>query len=75
MNSDSMCDYLEYVADCLLVGLGYGKRYNKQNPYEFMKNIGMQSKTNFFEARPTSYSSAYSQGRAKGKLETLDDDF
>jgi ribonucleotide reductase beta subunit family protein with ferritin-like domain len=75
MNSESVCDYLEYVADCLLVGLGYNKKYNKANPFEFMKNIGMQSKNNFFEMRGTSYSSAYGQNRTKGRLETLDDDF
>ena len=75
MNSESMCDYLEYVADRLFVDLGYEKQYNKANPFEFMKNIGMQTKTNMFESRVMEYSSAYAPGREKKELETFEDDF
>lgn len=59
MNSDSMCEYIEYVADRLLVDLGYKKRYQTKNPFSFMETIGMVGKTNFFESRPTEYQSAH----------------
>lgn len=75
MNSDSMCDYIEYVSDRLLVELGYKKKYNKQNPFAFMETIGMVGKTNFFESRPTEYQSAHVLGQNENKHEILDDDF
>ena len=48
MNKDLMKQYLEYVADRLLVDLGVGKVYNSENPFDFMQNIAMENKTNFF---------------------------
>jgi ribonucleotide reductase beta subunit family protein with ferritin-like domain len=59
MNEESMRNYIEYVADRLLVVLGYKKLYNKTNPFSFMETIGMLQKTNFFETRPTEYQSAH----------------
>ena len=59
MNRESMCQYIEYVTDRLLVDLGYAKRYNTTNPFPFMETIGMVGKTNFFESRPTEYQSAH----------------
>jgi len=56
MNSDLMQQYLEYVSDRLLVDLGVGKIYNSENPFDFMKNIAMENKTNFFEKRVSEYS-------------------
>ena len=56
MNSDLMKQYLEYVSDRLLVDLGVGKIYNSENPFDFMKNIAMENKTNFFEKRVSEYS-------------------
>lgn len=58
MNSDSMIEYIKYVADRSLVQLGYSKRYNAENPFEFMKKIDTYVKTNFFEDREDSYSSS-----------------
>ena len=58
MNSDLMKDYIEYVADRLVVTLGYSRIYNKKNPFPFMESIHFISKTNFFESRPTEYQSA-----------------
>jgi len=55
INENSMCDYIEYVADRLLSMLNYPKIYNKTNPFPFMESIGMIQKTNFFESRPTEY--------------------
>uniref|UniRef100_A0A6C0KCD6 Uncharacterized protein n=1 Tax=viral metagenome TaxID=1070528 RepID=A0A6C0KCD6_9ZZZZ len=59
MSSESMCEYIEYVSDRLLVDLGYPKKYGTHNPFSFMETIGMVGKTNFFESRPTEYQSAY----------------
>ena len=56
MNSDLMKQYLEYVSDRLLIDLGVGKVYNSENPFDFMKNIAMENKTNFFEKRVGEYS-------------------
>jgi ribonucleoside-diphosphate reductase beta chain len=55
MNSDLMKQYLEYVSDRLLIDLGVGKIYNSENPFDFMKNIAMENKTNFFEKRVGEY--------------------
>ena len=47
-----------FVADRLLIQLGYEKRYNAENPFDFMEMISIEGKTNFFEDRVTSYSKA-----------------
>tara|TARA_X000001036_G_C20689158_1_gene808776 strand:+ start:1730 stop:2704 length:975 start_codon:yes stop_codon:yes gene_type:complete len=70
MNADLMKQYIEYVADRLVVQLGYSKIYQSTNPFEFMENISLDGKTNFFEKRVTEYQMA---GEAlKGKMETLE---
>jgi ribonucleoside-diphosphate reductase beta chain len=56
MNSDLMCSYIEFVADRLIVQLGYPKMYGTANPFEFMELISMETKTNFFESRVSEYS-------------------
>jgi ribonucleotide reductase beta subunit family protein with ferritin-like domain len=60
MNSPTMCQYIEFVADNLLVNLGYEKMYNVEFPsmFSFMDAISIQGKTNFFEKRPTEYQKA-----------------
>ena len=55
MNSDLMSQYIEYVADRLIVQLGYAKYYNSENPFDFMQLISMENKTNFFEKRVSEY--------------------
>jgi ribonucleotide reductase beta subunit family protein with ferritin-like domain len=75
MNNEAMADYLEYVADVLLVDLNYSKKYNKKNPFLFMEHIGLSSKTNFFESRPSEYSGVYSMGRVNSDIVTMNDDF
>lgn len=55
MNSELMKQYLEFVADRLLVDLGCSKAYNSENPFDFMMNISLQGKTNFFEKRVGEY--------------------
>jgi ribonucleoside-diphosphate reductase beta chain len=58
MNSDLMAQYLEFVTDRLLVSLGVPKVYNSENPFDFMQNIALQGKTNFFEKRVAEYQKA-----------------
>jgi len=65
MNSVLMGEYIEYVADRLLVQLGYGKYYNTSNPFQFMEQISMDAKTNFFEKRNSDYSLANGGDREK----------
>lgn len=58
MNAVLMCQYIEFVADRLLVSLGNDKVYNSTNPFDFMDMISLQGKTNFFEKRVSDYSKA-----------------
>ena len=58
MNSKLMTEYLEFVADRLLVELGCAKVYNSNNPFDFMDMISLQGKTNFFEKRVAEYQKA-----------------
>ena len=58
MNCTLMCQYVEFVADRLLVALGNKKVYNVQNPFDFMENISLAGKTNFFEKRVSDYQKA-----------------
>ena len=58
MNSKMMSHYIEFVADRLLVQLGYPKIWNTANPFPFMERISLEGKDNFFEKRVTNYSKA-----------------
>jgi len=58
MNADMMSQYIEFVADRLLVELGNAKVYNATNPFDFMDMISLQGKTNFFERRVGEYKKA-----------------
>lgn len=58
MNSESMIEYIKYVADRSLVQFGYPKKYNAENPFEFMKKIDTYVKKNMFEDREDSYSNS-----------------
>ena len=70
-----MAKYIEFVADRIVVQLGYEKIYKTNNPFDFMDLISVEQKTNFFESRVSSYSLA---GVGKSKEENsfnLDSDF
>ncbi|KAL1594189.1 Ribonucleotide-diphosphate reductase (RNR), small subunit [Nothophoma quercina] len=58
MNATLMCQYIEFVADRLLLALGNPKYYNATNPFDFMENISLAGKTNFFEKRVGDYQKA-----------------
>jgi len=55
MNATTMSQYIEFVADRLLVSLGVDKLYNVINPFDWMELISFQGKTNFFEKRVGEY--------------------
>jgi ribonucleoside-diphosphate reductase beta chain len=56
MNAKDMTQYIQFVADRLLLQLGYPKRYNSGNPFDFMDLISLEGKTNFFEKKVSEYS-------------------
>jgi ribonucleotide reductase beta subunit family protein with ferritin-like domain len=69
MNSDLMSQYIEFVADRLLIQLGYKKHFYRENPFDFMEMISLQGKTNFFEKRVSDYSLASVQNSMNGNDE------
>jgi ribonucleoside-diphosphate reductase subunit M2 len=77
MNAELMKQYIEFVADRLLLQLGCQKHYESANPFQFMEMISMEGKTNFFEKRVAEYSKANvtSSGASisTGELEFNDD--
>jgi ribonucleoside-diphosphate reductase beta chain len=58
MNSDLMSQYIEFVADRLLLELGNDKVFNVTNPFDFMDMLSIQGKSNFFEKRVSEYQKA-----------------
>ena len=78
MNADLMCEYIEFVADRLLVSLGNPRVYNAKNPFPFMEMLSLQGKTNFFERKVGDYSkSGVSNGEQVGSSKnfTIDAEF
>jgi ribonucleoside-diphosphate reductase beta chain len=75
MNAKSMSQYIEFVADRLLVALGCGKIYNATNPFDFMEMISVQGKTNFFEKRVAEYQKAGVMADRSDNVFSLDEDF
>ena len=73
MNNDLMIQYIKFVADWLLVELGYERKYNTTNPFLFIEELGMQSRSNFFDERTSTYQSAHIFNSNKN-LE-IDEDF
>lgn len=55
MNSDLMVQYVQFVADSLLQDLGYDRMYHVSNPFDFMQQLDLNLKSNFFEARVSEY--------------------
>ncbi|MBI1222561.1 MAG: ribonucleoside-diphosphate reductase [Bacteroidetes bacterium] len=76
MNAELMTQYIEFVADRLLLELGCDKVYGSSNPFSFMEMISLQGKTNFFEKRVGEYQKAgvMSSDKESNKF-SLDADF
>jgi len=75
MNADLMKQYLEFVTDRLLLDLGCSKEFNVQNPFDFMTNIALKGKTNFFEKRVGEYQKAGVKSSMNNQDFSTDEDF
>ena len=75
MNAEMMRQYIEFVADRLLVALGCPKMYNVENPFPWMEMINLQGKTNFFEKRVGDYQKAGVLTKKEEQVFSLDEDF
>jgi ribonucleotide reductase beta subunit family protein with ferritin-like domain len=79
MNDRLMKEYIDFVADRLLVELGCGKVYNTPNPFDWMELISLQGKTNFFERRVGEYQKAGVMASISNRYKqfkfTMDEDF
>ena len=70
-----MTEYIQFVADRLLVQLGYEKLYRNRNPFSFMEKISLEGKDNFFEKRVSTYALAGCGKTAKEMSFSLEADF
>jgi ribonucleoside-diphosphate reductase beta chain len=75
MNGVLMKEYIEFVADRLLVQLGYEKIWNTGNPFPFMELISLRGKANFFEVKPSEYVKAGVGKSESDNSVIIDDDF
>lgn len=75
MNAGLMSEYIEFVADRLLISLGNEKYYNTANPFSWMEMISLQGKTNFFEKRVGDYQKAGVMADRSKQTFSLDEDF
>uniref|UniRef100_A0A1L8DXZ6 ribonucleoside-diphosphate reductase n=1 Tax=Nyssomyia neivai TaxID=330878 RepID=A0A1L8DXZ6_9DIPT len=75
MNCQLMSQYIEFVADRLLVELGVEKIYNSKNPFSFMEFISLEGKTNFFEKKVGEYQKAGVMADRMDNVFTMDADF
>lgn len=80
MNAELMSQYIEFVADRLLVSLGCEKHYNATNPFDWMEIISLQGKTNFFERRVGDYQksgvmNSLAAGVEAARVFKIDEDF
>ncbi|XP_034764686.1 ribonucleoside-diphosphate reductase subunit M2-like isoform X1 [Acipenser ruthenus] len=75
MNCELMKRYIEFVADRLLLELGFSKVFCVENPFDFMENISLEGKTNFFEKRVGEYQKMGVMSRAMDNTFTLEADF
>jgi len=75
MNAELMCQYIEFVADRLLIALGNSREFNVENPFPWMDMISLQGKTNFFEKRVGDYRKSGVNTSREEQVFTLDEDF
>jgi ribonucleoside-diphosphate reductase subunit M2 len=75
MNSMLMQQYIEFVADRLSLQLGGDKIYESSNPFDWMENISIEGKDNFFEKRVSEYSLATKVENPQDAFEFGDDGF
>merc|ERR1711892_1234703 len=75
MNEILMVQYIKFVADRLLVELDCEKVWKVENPFDFMENISLEGKTNFFEKKVGEYQKAGVMSSKEESKFTLDADF
>jgi ribonucleotide reductase beta subunit family protein with ferritin-like domain len=75
MNIDMMKQYIKYVGDQLMIQLGYSKIWKLSNPFDFMENISVEVKSNFFEHRVTAYNKACVGDKEEDREFNLDAEF
>ncbi len=75
MNADLMKQYIEFVADRLLIQIGYEKIYKVANPFSFMELISLRQKNNFFEVKVSEYTKAGVGTNSKDREFVLDEKF
>lgn len=75
MNARDMTQYIQFVADRLVVQFGYPKIYKVVNPFDFMELISLEGKTNFFEKKVSEYSKPGVGLNAADMTVRFDDDF
>ena len=73
MNANLMKQYIEFVADRLLLALGNQKYYKATNPFDFMESISLAGKTNFFEKRVGDYQKAGVMASTNKKDESVEE--
>ena len=56
MDAAEMTQYIQFVADRLMAQFGEAPIYGSKNPFDWMENISLEGKTNFFEKRVGDYS-------------------
>ncbi|KAK6363242.1 Ribonucleotide-diphosphate reductase (RNR), small subunit [Orbilia blumenaviensis] len=69
INAKLMKQYIEFVADRLLIALGNPKVYHSTNPFDFMETISLAGKTNFFEKRVSDYQKAGVMAKSQQKAD------
>lgn len=75
MNAEMMSQYIEFVADRLLMSLGCDKAYGTANPFPWMDMISIQGKTNFFEKRVGDYQKAGVMAKREDQVFSMEADF
>ncbi|XP_015265793.1 PREDICTED: ribonucleoside-diphosphate reductase subunit M2 [Gekko japonicus] len=75
MNCTLMKQYIEFVADRLMLELGFNKIFRGENPFDFMENISLEGKTNFFEKRVGEYQRMGVMSKPTDNSFTLDAEF
>jgi ribonucleoside-diphosphate reductase subunit M2 len=75
MNATLMKQYIEFVADRIIVQLGFSKIYKTENPFDFMEMISLEGKTNFFEKRVGDYSLSDTSKNTEVSFDGDDGDF
>ena len=74
MNEHLMSRYIEFCADRLLAAVGCEALFGTPNPFDWMEQISLQGKTNFFEKRVSEYQKSGVM-TSSAPVFTLDEDF